>query len=56
MVKSTIVRAIQQATLSSVVGVTSTVPKLPDRLVILKKLRGEENAESVDLDLAALFD
>lgn len=55
-VRSTLVRALQQQALAAG-GVTSTVPRLPDRLVVLRKLKAEAAAEDdVNLDLAAFFD
>lgn len=55
-VRSTLVRALQQQALAAG-GVTSTVPRLPDRLVVLRRLKAEAAAEDdVNLDLAAFFD
>jgi hypothetical protein len=55
-VRSTLVRALQQQALAAG-GVTSTMPRLPDRLVVLRRLKAEAAAEDdVNLDLAAFFD
>jgi len=54
LIKTQLIKAIQQQALAAV-GVTSTIPRLPDRLVVLKKLKADQDAD-VHLDLASLFD
>ncbi|PJF18739.1 Exportin 5 [Paramicrosporidium saccamoebae] len=51
-VRATLVRPLQQQALSAT-GITSVLPRLPDRLVVLNKLKLQPE---INLDLASFFD
>jgi hypothetical protein len=48
-----LIRPLQMNALTAA-GVTTTVPRLPDRLVVMKKLKAQPDEDAV-LDLASFF-